>query len=150
MNASNPAPEPKARGGRALFLRYWLPVLVYIVLIFSLSSIQGSRLPSAFPYADKIAHLLEYALFGLLVGRAIRYTLVGVGATLGTLAVVAIGAVVGFADEMYQGNVPGRQQDPKDWLTDVVAVAAAVVLARAIGFDRPGGREKARRAGQST
>ena len=138
MNGSVPEPKAPVRGP-ALLLRYWLPVLAYVVLIFSLSSIQGSRLPNTFPYADKIAHLLEYSLFGLLVGRAIRFTLVGLGAALVTLAAVLIGAAVGFADEMYQGHVPGRQRDPTDWLTDVAAVAIAVVLARVISVGRQGG-----------
>ena len=129
--------------GRALFLRYWLPVLAYIGLIFSLSSIHGNRIPSLFPYMDKLEHLMEYSLFGLLLGRAIRYTFTRGSAFVVTIATVAIGAGVGCLDEIYQGFVPGRQSDPLDWLTDLAAITAAVVLTQVVhlGPLRGRGRE---------
>ena len=67
---TNPSRESKGPGprGRALFLFYWLPVIVYLSLIFSGSSIHGDMIPTLFPYMDKIAHLLEYSLLGLLLG----------------------------------------------------------------------------------
>ena len=126
--------------GRALFLRYWLPVLAYIGLIFSLSSIQGRWIPSLFPYMDKIAHLMEYSLFGLLLGRAIRFTLARGSAFVITVATVALGAAVGCLDEIYQGSVPGRQSDPLDWLTDLAAITAAVVLMQVVHVGPLGGR----------
>ena len=142
---TNPSPERKGPGprGRALFLHYWLPVLAYTGLIFSASSIQGSRLPSFFPYMDKIAHLMEYSLFGLLLGRAIRFTFSRGSAFWITIAAVAMGASVGCLDEIYQGFVPGRQSDPLDWLTDLAAVTAAVVLTQVVhlGPFRGRGRE---------
>ncbi len=129
-------PEPRDDGpgpkGRALFLGYWLPVAAYIALIFLLSSVQGSQLPGTFPFMDKTAHLLEYALFGLLVGRAIRFTLSGGRAVAVVLGTIAIGAAVGLLDEIYQSTVPGRWSDPLDWLTDVGAVATAVVITQLI------------------
>ena len=129
-----PSPERKGPGprGRALFLFYWLPVLAYTGLIFSASSIQGSRLPSLFPYMDKIAHLMEYSLFGLLLGRAIRSTFTRGSAFVVTIVTVAIGAGVGCLDEIYQSFVPGRQSDPLDWLTDLAAITAAVVLTQVV------------------
>jgi len=140
-----PSSEQKGPGprGRALFLYYWLPVLAYIGLIFSGSSIQGSRLPSLFPYMDKIVHLMEYSLFGLLLGRAIRSTFARGSAFVITIAAVAIGAGVGCLDEIYQGFVPGRQSDPLDWLTDLAAITAAVVLTQVVhvGPLRGRGRE---------
>ena len=117
-------------------MRYWLPVIGYICVIFSLSSIHGNRIPSFFPNMDKIEHLMEYSLFGLLVGRAIRFTFTRGSAFALTLGAVALGAAVGLLDEIYQGFVPGRQSDPLDWLTDLAAVTAAVVLAQIV-YARP-------------
>jgi len=56
---------------------------------------------------------------------------------------VAIGAGVGCLDEIYQSFVPGRQSDPLDWLTDLAAITAAVVLTQVvqIGPFRGRGRE---------
>jgi hypothetical protein len=40
--------------------------------------------------------------------------------------------MVGLADELYQGSIPGRQRDPLDWLTDVTAIALASLIAQYI------------------
>jgi VanZ family protein len=110
------------------FTRYWLPVVGYVGVIFALSSIRGDDLPGGFPNLDKIAHLLEYSLLGLLLGRAIRFTLAGRGQTAAVVSTVLLGALVGFADEIYQRGVPGRVSDVRDWLVDVGAVTAAVLF----------------------
>lgn len=81
---------------------------------------------------DKMAHMLEYSLFGLLVGRAIRFTWTGGSRIVMTLAAVGIGATIGLLDELYQSTVPGRSSDPYDWLIDVLAVTAAVVLTQVV------------------
>ena len=142
------APEaalPSESDRRGLFLRYWLPVLLYLGLIFGVSSIHGSAVPDFFPNVDKLEHLLEYSLFGLLAGRAIRFTLGPakhrLAAALGT---IALGAVVGALDELYQKGVPGRHSDPNDWMMDVAAVSIAVLLTqlvrtRSIGTRANGG-----------
>ncbi|HET9250514.1 MAG TPA: VanZ family protein [Candidatus Eisenbacteria bacterium] len=129
-------PEPLSGGpgprGRALFLFYWLPVLGYAAFILVLSSIPGSRVPSPFPFVDKLAHLLEYSLFGLLVGRAIRFTWGGSGRIVVILTAIGIGAAMGLLDELYQGTVSGRTTDAADWLVDVLAVSAAVALTQIV------------------
>lgn len=110
------------------FIRYWLPAILYVGLIFSLSSIRGTDLPGGFPNLDKIAHLLEYSLLGLLIGRAIRFTLAGRGQAVAATSAVLLGAAIGMADELYQRRVPGRSSDVRDWLVDVAAVTIAVLL----------------------
>lgn len=119
-----------ARSNVANFARYWLPALAYIGLIFSLSSINGKAIPTGFPNMDKLMHLMEYSLLGLLLGRAIRFTLAGRGATLASIATVIAGASIGAADELYQRGTPGRSCDIRDWITDVTAVTLAVVATR--------------------
>ena len=142
---TNPSPEQAGPGprGRALFLLYWLPVLAYIGLIFSGSSVKGQDLPTLFPYMDKIAHLMEYSLLGLLLGRAVRATLPHASALVVTLTAVGLGAAVGCSDEIYQRFVPGRQSDPLDWLTDLAAITAAVVLVQVLRVRPHRGRGRA-------
>lgn len=129
-------PESRSGGpgprGRALFLFYWLPVLAYAALILLLSSLPGDTIPATFPFVDKVAHMLEYSLFGLLTGRAIRFTWQGGGRVVMSLAAVGIGAGMGLLDEFYQSTVPGRTSDPLDWLVDVLAVTAAVVVTQLV------------------
>jgi VanZ family protein len=97
---------------------------------------------------DKIAHLLEYALFGLLAGRAIRATFSGWSAVAFTIATAAFGGLVGLLDEYYQRSVPGRQSDPFDLLVDVSAVAAAVVFAQWVHILPFGGGSAGRSKGR--
>ncbi|MEK7315921.1 MAG: VanZ family protein [Candidatus Eisenbacteria bacterium] len=118
----------RERSFASTFLRYWLPAVVYVALIFSVSSIHGADLPGGFPNLDKIAHLLEYSLLGLLLGRAIRYTLAGRGQAAAVVSTILLGAAIGVADELYQRHVQGRSSDIRDWMVDVAAVAAAVLL----------------------
>lgn len=132
MTPRDASPAGGPRRGVTAFVFYWLPVLAYIGLIFSLSSIKGNDLPGGFPNMDKIAHLLEYSLLGLLLGRAIRFTLTGRGRLAAAVATIVVGAMVGFADEMYQRGVPQRHSDIRDWVADVLALSAAVAFTQLI------------------
>jgi VanZ family protein len=49
-----------------------------------------------------------------------------------SLAAVGIGAGMGLLDELYQSTVPGRTSDPLDWLVDVLAVTAAVLVTQVV------------------
>jgi VanZ family protein len=122
-------PERSATPSNAsLFLRFWLPVLIYIGLIFGASSIPGRDIPNLFPYMDKLEHLTEYSLFGLLLGRAFRFTVGGGRGKFWSLATVAFGGLVGGMDELYQRLTPGRSSDIRDWAVDVTAVTLAVLF----------------------
>lgn len=112
----------------SLFVRYWLPVLLYIGLIFGASSIPGRDIPSLFPGSDKLEHLTEYGLFGLLLGRAFRFTVGGDRGKLWSLSTVLLGGFVGGMDELYQRLTPGRMSDIRDWIIDVSAVTLAVLF----------------------
>ena len=69
MNPTEAPPRTPPQGA-SLFLGYWLPVIVYVALIFTASSIPGRDIPTLFTNSDKLEHLAEYALFGLLLGLA--------------------------------------------------------------------------------
>lgn len=105
---------------------------LYICLIFGMSSIQSLKVPGPFPFMDKVAHLMEYSLFGLLVGRAIRFTMSGSSRVKMSIAAIAFGGFVGMCDELYQRFVPGRSSDVFDWLTDLTAVTLAVVITQVV------------------
>ncbi len=55
------------------FLKYWLPIIVWLVVIFLFSSLPDlkSNLPSLFDFIlRKAAHIFEYAVLGFLLFRA--------------------------------------------------------------------------------
>lgn len=128
---------------KSRFLWYWLPAVAYVALIFIVSSIRGSDLPSPVPNLDKLAHLLEYSLLGLLLGRAIRFTLAGLGRAAAVGLTIGAGAAVGALDEIYQRGVPGRSSDVRDWAVDVAAVAFSVLLAQWVSARSLRGRDGA-------
>ena len=108
--------------------RRWLPAIVYIVLIFLVSSIPSLKAPGgSFMLADKVAHVIEYALLGLLLyyvaggwfGR-VRW--------VAMLLLVALGASVGALDEVYQSYVPGREMSGYDWYADIIGVTLGLLL----------------------
>ena len=110
------------------FLRYWLPVLAYVTLIFALSSIHNLAPPTDWPNADKGAHLIEYSILGLLLVRAYRGS--GVFPTLlpSSLLALITGFATGIADELFQAHVPGRVSSAADFLADAAGVAVGQLL----------------------
>jgi len=96
----------------------WGPAVVYMALIFYLSS-QSRPLPAVTALVwDKALHLMEYAVLGLLLCRALR------GEDVGWLA-AAIGALMlacayGASDEWHQSFVPLRDADVRDWVADTL------------------------------
>jgi VanZ family protein len=101
----------------------WGPVVLYILLILAVSSVPRLRPAGSLGGLDKLAHLVEYAILGVLLRRAV--TLRGVR---GWLAVVTVGAAIGFLDEWYQSSVPGRVASIRDWLADTIGVCLGMMV----------------------
>jgi VanZ family protein len=115
-------------------LVYWVPIPVYVGLIFLASSF--SRIPFRLPvvWLDKVIHFVEYALLAILVARAVRslrWPRTWWAAWLVTIAAVL---VCGALDELYQGTVANRQSDILDWTADGLggAVGSLIYLLLAV------------------
>jgi len=95
----------------------------YVLLIFAVSSIPSLTAPGPdFVPKDKIAHVVEYFVLGVLLFRGIGWTVTpSRAATFGFL--FAVGASVGALDEIYQSFVPGRMMSILDWYADALGVA---------------------------
>jgi len=102
------------------FLKYWLPLCLYAVLIFYVSSIPKPLPRISIPYFDKFLHLIEYAIFGILASRAFkssgREVLYKNFIILAALASVAYGA----SDELHQLFVSCRDCSVFDMIADLV------------------------------
>jgi len=128
------------------FLSLWLPVLLWMAVIFIGSNQQDLPVPES-PAADllikKSGHALEYAILGLLLLRAVAGSH-GAGMQTGTafvgrasrpatvapaLLTVVIGGLYAASDELHQRFVPTRKGNLRDVLIDVSALTAAVLLA---------------------
>ena len=107
----------------------WLPPLVYMAVIFYLSS-QSAPLPAVTAVVwDKVLHLFEYAGLAALFGRALLGE--GLGWTASFVVAALLAAAYGATDEYHQLFVPLRSGELRDWLVDVLgaSLGAAVVFA---------------------
>lgn len=108
--------------GRSLsILRYWGPVWLYAALIFGGSSI--STPPEAIAsvlkeISDKLLHLCEYGLLGILTYRACRHAAGPWVSRHAVVVAVAGCALYGFTDEVHQLYVPFREGDALDLVAD--------------------------------
>jgi VanZ family protein len=128
-----------------VFVFYWMPVILYAAFILAVSSIPGSAIKLPFSFFDKGAHLVEYGLLSLLVGRAVRAGRLVPKSAPGsdarvradiTAAAITVAVVVAFGaiDETYQ-STRGRDSDIYDLTADAVGacIVQGVVVARSKG-----------------
>jgi VanZ family protein len=121
------------KGSTLRVLWYFLPLVAYAALIFTLSSMSRPPIPSIdLPHFDKVLHTAEYAGLGMLLCRALamggRWMSPG-SALVGSLLV---GALYGASDELHQMFVPFRQGDPFDFLADCLGTALGAGIFRGI------------------
>ncbi|MCC6349241.1 MAG: VanZ family protein [Candidatus Eisenbacteria bacterium] len=117
-------------------MRYWLPVAAYVSLIFVLSAQPNLRPPFHFQNSDKLSHLLEYGVLGVLLARAMRATLRPRSWLLTTMLTMALGLGIGAGDEFFQSFVPGRDSTVFDWLADGTGITFAQLAYLAAARER--------------
>jgi len=101
-------------------LSAWLPVLAWAAVIFALSSIPhlGTGLGTWDTILRKGAHVTEYAIFGLLLARAIGRE----------LPAFLLGVGYAITDEIHQHFVTGRHSSPIDVAIDSTGVLIGVLV----------------------
>jgi len=111
--------RPPKRRFFVLFMGFWLPVMLYVTAIFTVSAQPNLQAPLKFPNGDKILHAGEYFVLGLLLVRALRANLRLSRPLFAAAITVALVLLVGASDEFFQSFVPGRQSDVFDALADL-------------------------------
>ena len=98
----------------------WLPVVAWAALIFALSSIPhlGTGLGTWDTILRKGAHVTEYAIFGLLLARAIGRE----------APAFLLGVAYAITDEVHQHFVSGRHSSPIDVAIDSTGVLIGVLV----------------------
>jgi VanZ family protein len=120
--------RPPKRRFFVLFMGFWLPVLAYVTVIFALSSQAYLPSPIRFTYGDKVAHLGEYLVLGLLLVRAMRASLRVSRPLFAAMIAIGLVVIVGASDEFLQSFIPGRTCDVFDLLADMVGGAIAQLV----------------------
>ncbi len=102
------------------FFFYWFPLIVYIALIFFVSSLSRLPIDDRLSGHDKLLHFGEYALLATLMMRALSS--LGFLSRLWSLILVCLicVTVLGAMDEWYQSIIPNRDSDIYDWLADIL------------------------------
>jgi VanZ family protein len=106
----------------------WLPALVYMAVIWALSSLQQPPSLAGVPFQDKGAHFAEYAGLGGLLFHAFAGTWRGARDVTLLAAAAFCASFWGLIDEIHQAYVPNRVADPKDLAADAVGALIGCVL----------------------
>ena len=133
------------------FLKYWLPVLIWLGLIFvgstdALSAEQTSRFLVPFlrwfdPQISgatiaaiqlmirKLGHITEYAILAMLLWRGLRRgtRLQAKMSILFSLAWLAA-AIFAVTDEFHQSFAPSRTASPNDVIIDICGAVVGLVI----------------------
>ncbi|MHB8906708.1 MAG: VanZ family protein [Melioribacteraceae bacterium] len=101
------------------FYCVYLPLIIYWITLFALTTVPVDVVPQLFNYQDKIEHFVAYGVLAFLLTLALffqkRSRLISSKAFLFTfIFILAYGAI----DEIHQLLVPGRFCDLYDWLAD--------------------------------
>ena len=113
-------------------MKYWIPPLLYMALIFIVSSLEQPPLPMPeFEWLtiDKLYHFIEYAILGGLLALAFvkAESPQSVPSKLIWLAAAVLSILYGASDEWHQTFVPGRFATIADWVADVIGSIAGVL-----------------------
>lgn len=152
MAASTSGYRTERRGSVAVVL--WGAVLLWAAFIFFMSAHSGSDLSSGEglvahvkrwlasvaagvfgPGVDVVspaAHFVEYAVFGVLLFGALRWTFPYQRSWRLAAVAIVIASLYGVTDEVHQYFVPDRACDPLDWLTDTAGATLGALVTRAI------------------
>lgn len=96
--------------------------VVWMGLIFALSSLPGSAVPGRF---GTLGHYILYAVLGGLYLLALPKMK---SPWRAALTAVLFASLYGISDEFHQAFVPGRTPDVADWMVDTAGAITAVVL----------------------
>jgi VanZ family protein len=103
------------------FIRYWLPIIIYMAAIFIASSRQKVAISDSYAISFlifKTMHIIEYAFFYILCYRAFRNTVFPKPyAFFYSFLFVLVYAI---SDEIHQRFVPTREGKFRDVIIDVI------------------------------
>ena len=99
----------------------WLPVALWMAVIFTLGSMPIQNEPVYFfRFQDKFIHLLEFGILGLLAVRALY--LGGPRSRSAYWWCIGLGILYGVLDELHQYYIPGRTVEVADLAMDWLGI----------------------------
>jgi len=114
------------------FFFYWLPVLIYCLIIFIQSSFPASEHVPEFDFSDKLLHAAAYAVLGLLLYRALSAMDKRISPARLIALSIFLTALYGASDEIHQYFVPSRSAEFLDFAADAIGGCVGVIAAMVI------------------
>lgn len=115
-------------------IEYWLPVFLWMAIIFSFSSNQVSGTSQVVVkdfLVKKSAHLVEYALLSILCYRALVKS--GLNNFKSIALSILISGLFAISDEFHQSTVPGRESTTRDIIIDIIGAVTGLLVFKKIG-----------------
>ncbi|MDD5747172.1 MAG: VanZ family protein [Candidatus Omnitrophica bacterium] len=111
------------------FMQYGFPVLCWAVMIFAISNISSfpREVQPVFNF-DKLAHSVEYAVFGFLLARAFRNSDREKMRKNFRIFAIICAVIYGASDEAHQYFVPRRSASMLDLGSDAVGAMIGQLL----------------------
>jgi len=108
-------------------IRYWLPVIVWAIVIFAFSSFPTGQ-ASGIDWQDfivkKTAHIVEYGILTLLLYRALKQS--GIEKKDAALYSLTLAVFYAVTDEFHQSFTPGREPTLRDVIFDTIGGILAI------------------------
>ena len=118
-------------------LRYYLPVVLWLLVIFFVPTFFLSKTTIIIPlHLDKAVHVIEFFIFGYLMNRALYYGARIPGKKRTFILMLGIALFIGAIDELYQIYIPGRVASLYDFSADVAGALCSVGLFTYIIFKK--------------
>ncbi|MBI2136539.1 VanZ family protein [Candidatus Woesearchaeota archaeon] len=107
---------------------YWLPVIIYMYLIFYLSSIPGTDVTAKIFINDKILHGIEFFILAVLLYRCFNNAKNRRIKENRYILAISLAILYAVSDEFHQSFVPGRAADIIDVIADSIGAVSIIGL----------------------
>ena len=110
------------------FAFYWLPLILYCLLIYIQSANPSPDQIPSIPFVDKVLHFAAYGILGILFYRAYQTLRIRDNLPMLMLLSVVSASLYGISDEIHQSFVPFREAEVADVIADMLGAASGVLL----------------------
>ncbi len=113
------------------FSCYWLPVILYCLLIYWQSANPSPEQIPRWPLIDKLLHFAAYAVMAALFYRAWRTQPLAANPRLLMALSILSASLYGISDEIHQSFVPFRDAEFTDVVADILgSICGALICQR--------------------